>query len=105
MATRCTRGRYEVFMGYARIKYFVLLIVAVAVCVRPVGANETSNAAIPWISAALQGIRDSKLGAPMAARALAIVNTCMYDAWAAYDDRAVGTQLRDALAARPPSAP
>ncbi len=37
------------------------------------------------------------MGAPMAARALAIVYTCMYDAWAAYDERAVGTQLRGAL--------
>jgi hypothetical protein len=33
----------------------------------------------------------------MAARALAVVHTCMYDAWAAYDDRAVGTQLSGAL--------
>lgn len=37
------------------------------------------------------------MGAPMAARALAIVHTCRYDAWAAYDERAVGTQLRVAL--------
>jgi hypothetical protein len=55
------------------------------------------NAALQWNTAALQGIRDAKLGAPVVARALAIVHTCMYDAWAAYDDRAVGTQLRDAL--------
>jgi hypothetical protein len=48
-------------------------------------------------NAALQGVRDAKMGAPMAARALAIVHTCMYDAWAAYDERAVGTQLREAL--------
>lgn len=33
----------------------------------------------------------------MAARALAMVHTCMYDAWAAYDERAVGTQLGGAL--------
>jgi hypothetical protein len=33
----------------------------------------------------------------MVARALAIVHTCMYDAWAAYDERAVGTQLQGAL--------
>ena len=33
----------------------------------------------------------------MVARALAITHTCMYDAWAAYDDRAVGTQLAGAL--------
>jgi PAP2 superfamily len=50
-----------------------------------------------WNSASLQGIRGSKLGAPVVARALAIVHTCMYDAWAAYDERAVGTQLSGAL--------
>jgi len=50
-----------------------------------------------WNSATLQGIRDAKLGAPVVARALAIVHTCMYDAWAAYDERAIGTQLAGAL--------
>jgi hypothetical protein len=50
-----------------------------------------------WNDAALKGVRDAKMGAPMAARALAIVDTCMYDAWAAYDERAVGTQLAGAL--------
>ncbi len=60
-------------------------------------SKDSVDAAIYWDSAALQGIRDAKLGAPVVARALAIVHTCMYDAWAAYDERAVGTQLRDAL--------
>ena len=46
-----------------------------------------------WDSAALQGVRDSRIGPPMVARALAIVHTCIFDAWAAYDNRAVGTQL------------
>jgi PAP2 superfamily len=55
------------------------------------------NIAIQWNRAALQGVRNAKLGAPVVARALAIVHTCMYDAWAAYDDRAVGTQLQGAL--------
>jgi hypothetical protein len=53
--------------------------------------------AVQWDNAALQGIRDSKLGAPMISRALAIVHTCIYDAWAAYDERAVGTQLGGAV--------
>ena len=52
---------------------------------------------VVWNSATLEGIRDAKLGAPVVARALAIVHTCMYDAWAAYDERAVGTQLSGAL--------
>jgi hypothetical protein len=55
------------------------------------------NVTVRWDSAALQGIRDTKLGAPVVARALAILHTCIYDAWAAYDDRAVGTQLGEAL--------
>ena len=60
-------------------------------------ASTPPNAAIQWNNATLQGIRDAKLGAPMVARALAVVHTCMYDAWAAYDKRGVGTQLQGAL--------
>ena len=58
---------------------------------------ETPNIVIQWDNAALQGARDSKIGPPMVARALAIVHTCIYDTWAAYDDRASGTQLGKAL--------
>jgi hypothetical protein len=54
-----------------------------------------------WNEAALQGVRDSKLGPPMVARALAIVHTCIFDAWTAYDHRAVGTRLGGAIR-RPP---
>lgn len=50
-----------------------------------------------WNDAVLRGVRDSRLPAPEVARALAIVSTCIYDAWAAYDDRAYGTQLKDVL--------
>lgn len=52
---------------------------------------------IEWNQAALQAIRDTKMGAPMASRTLAVVHTCMYDAWSAYDEHAVGTQLQGAL--------
>src|SRR5215510_7870363 len=47
-----------------------------------------------WNEAALQEVRLStalRNGPPMVARALAIAHTCMYDAWAAHDDIAVGT--------------
>ncbi|HEY2119466.1 MAG TPA: hypothetical protein VGH37_09805 [Candidatus Acidoferrum sp.] len=37
------------------------------------------------------------MGAPTTERVLAIVHTCMYDAWAAYNERAVGAQLNGAL--------
>jgi len=55
------------------------------------------NVAVEWNSAAVQGIRDAKLGTPVVARALAVVQSCMFDAWAAYDERAIGTQLGGAL--------
>jgi hypothetical protein len=64
---------------------------------RTYGASGLTKAALPWNSAALQGIRDAKLGAPGGARALAIVHTCMYDAWAAYDEHAASTQFGGAL--------
>src|ERR1700682_2673592 len=38
----------------------------------------------------------------MVARALAVVHTCIFDAWAAYDHRAVGTRLGGALRPAPP---
>jgi PAP2 superfamily len=60
-------------------------------------ATRTENVVIKWDDAALQGVRDAKLGAPMVARALAIVHTCIYDAWAAYAEHAIGTQLQGAL--------
>jgi hypothetical protein len=52
---------------------------------------------VTWSSATLEGIRVSKVAPPIAARALAIVHTAIYDAWAAYDAKAVGTRLGGTL--------
>jgi hypothetical protein len=52
---------------------------------------------VKWDQAALSAVRNTHLGPPMVARALAIAHTAMYDAWAAYDGRAVGTRLGAAL--------
>lgn len=43
-----------------------------------------------WNDVLLQAIRDVKPGPPIVARAIGVTNTAMYDAWAAYDARAVG---------------
>ena len=59
----------------------------------PAAARLRTNVVLEWNAAALQGVRDSKIGPPMVARALAIVHTAAYDAWAAYHDVAVGTRL------------
>ena len=52
---------------------------------------QSSNVVVQWNDAALQGVRDSKMGPPMVARALFIIHNCIYDAWAAYDHGARGT--------------
>jgi hypothetical protein len=83
------------FFGFA-----LTAIVCMALCPALAWPNDHDKGpsiVIAWNNAALQGVRDSTLGPPMVARALAIVHTCIYDAWAAYDDRALGTQLADQL--------
>jgi hypothetical protein len=50
-----------------------------------------------WNEAALEGIREASVPAPIASRALAIMNTAMYDAWAAYDPVAIGTDGTSSL--------
>src|SRR2546429_3337085 len=80
--------------------YFRCLL-TLGVLIWPLGVmgqtRASDNVVVRWSAAALQGVRDSRLGPPMVARALAIVHTCIFDAWAAYDKRAVGTQFGDEL--------
>ena len=59
--------------------------------------TQRGNVLLRWNDAFLQGVRDSKLGPPMVSRALAVAHTCIFDAWAAYDRRAVGTRLGGGL--------
>jgi hypothetical protein len=55
------------------------------------------NVLLRWDAAALQAVRNTRLGPPMTARALAIVHTAIFDAWAADDSVAVGTRLGASL--------
>ena len=61
------------------------------------GAAMAATIVTEWDDVALQAIRDVKPGPTIVARSVAIVHTAMFDAWAAYDDRAVGTMLGDTL--------
>src|SRR6266487_6509975 len=61
------------------------------------GIHPADNVILQWNGAFLEGVRNSKLGPPMVARALAVAHTCIYDAWAAYDNKAVGTLLGSSL--------
>jgi hypothetical protein len=93
MLVLCTSSR--------KLPVYFRCLLAVVALIWPTSATAQSsasdNVAVQWDAAALQGVRDSRIGPPMVARALAIVHTCMFDAWAAYDSRALGTQFGDEL--------
>lgn len=74
-----------------------LLAPGVAAAAARARAASTANVVVRWNEALLQGVRESRLGPPMVSRALAVAHTCMYDAWAAYDGKAVGTRLGGTL--------
>ncbi len=53
--------------------------------------------AVGWNNVALAAIRASRVAPPIAARALAVVHTAMYNAWSAYDAVAISTVRSVAL--------
>jgi hypothetical protein len=65
---------------------------------------EASNTSVVvrWDAATVAALGAAKAAPTVGARALAIVHTCMYDAWAAYSPIALGTQLGGSLRAQPP---
>src|SRR5207244_8793625 len=84
-------------MSASRRSVYFRCLLAIAVLIWPVGvvgqSSVSDNVVVQWDAAALQGVRDSRIGPPMVARALAIAHTCIFDAWAAYDTKALGTRL------------
>ena len=63
-------------------------------CRTPTRTSPPQTIVGEWNCAALVEVREStglRNGPPVVARALALAHTCMYDAWAAYDDIAVAT--------------
>ena len=90
---------------YAAAVALAVSTVASTGCNEPTTAPERQRprtVVVQWDEVALQAVRQTRLGPPMVARALAIVHTAMYDAWSAYDARAVATRAGGALR-RPPS--
>src|SRR5437867_8040916 len=85
-----------IIAGAAMPKFLVNRALRVTAFVAVLGCATSASATVvsDWNTSALAEVRLSKAlrnGPPIVARALAIVHTCMYDAWAAYDDVAVGT--------------
>lgn len=87
----------------------LLLHLAATVCAQPIkaktvngGENAVNNsAAYEWLEVALEATaREHERVAPrptVGSRMLLIIVNSMYDAWAAYDERAVGTRFGDRL--------
>jgi hypothetical protein len=76
----------------------LMLIVALALMAtvgrpRSAAAADGDNLVLIWNQETLESIRKLPPAPTVAARALAIVHTAIYDAWAAYDPLAVGTRL------------
>src|SRR4051794_38555433 len=90
-------NRSSTYYRLALLCRFAVLLASSAVTSITWAQEALPNIVIQWNKAALQAVRDSKLGPPMVARALAIVHTCIYDAWAAYDQRALGSRLGSSL--------
>jgi hypothetical protein len=67
---------------------------------RAAGGNGT--VVVRWNAATLTALGVAKAAPTVGARALAIVHTCMYDAWAAYHPVALGTLFGNTLRAQPP---
>jgi hypothetical protein len=73
------------------------LALACALFAGQMGAAHAATLVTDWNDQALEAVRVTRMPPPPFSRALAIMNTAMYDAWAAYDHKANGTQLGDAL--------
>src|SRR5512146_404730 len=81
--------RVEKFLPVVLI---VLVLSAAGARAAVPGEQPGDNAVLLWNEALLQAIRDGKPGPTVVARAIAVVHTCMFDAWSAYDSVAVPTR-------------
>ena len=64
---------------------------------------QAQNVVITWNNAALAAIQATNTPPTVVSRALAMVHTSMFDAWAAYDTKAIGS-LPNSPARQPASA-
>jgi hypothetical protein len=60
-------------------------------------APPRADLVIVWNQAILDAVLATRTTPPIASRAFAITHTCMFDAWAAYDETANGTRLQGRL--------
>jgi hypothetical protein len=91
---------YRYFSGRSHRAGASLVAAAAILCCASASAHESGqrdDLIVQWNAQFLQAVRDTHPAPTVAARALAVAHTCIYDAWAAYDDRAAGTMYGDRL--------
>ena len=84
-----------------RIQFGLLAAATVAIsgCGGSGSSSSTApaNASLQWTEELLTSASNSTIGPPAIARSLGIVSTAGFDAWAAYDAKAIGTRLGGSL--------
>src|SRR5215207_6146533 len=85
-------------MAARRLSIILVLLLALSggltaarVGLAPAGAATDGSVVLAWNQRVLDAIAATETGPTIAARALAVVHTAIYDAWAAYDPAAVPT--------------
>src|SRR5437016_4634345 len=84
-------------LALGRSPFVVTCLIVSALMLSADSEQLRRNVVVEWNQAVLEAVRNDTMGPPMVARALVIVHTCVYDAWAAYDRKAIGTQFGDRL--------
>jgi hypothetical protein len=89
-------------MAARRLSIILVLLLALSggltaarVGLAPAGAATDGSVVLAWNQQVLAAIAATETGPTIAARALAVVHTAIYDAWAAYDPVAVPTMTND----------
>src|SRR5882672_5665700 len=90
----CFSGnRWPRLMGSAAVLVVGTLVSNHSGLLAQTAQQDRGSVVIRWNQAALDAIRITRSSPPVAARILAIAHTCMFDAWAAYEESATGTRM------------
>ncbi len=84
-------GRRSLLAGLATVGTGVLISPMLGSTPAKAATNSAPNLAQLWNRIAILAIKRTNMNPPVAARALAILHTCIYDAWALYDRKALPT--------------
>ncbi|MGD2182462.1 vanadium-dependent haloperoxidase [Lusitaniella coriacea] len=89
--------KHRVFASLLSVGVAIASIALETLPVEAIDFRQDNNATVvaKWNQATLQAISASQMPPTPASRALAVVHTSIFEAWAAYDPVAIGTQMGD----------